>query len=313
MKFLLIILLFISLHAKAFADSRSFHVSDEELNEFISFGETSLHSAYLKVYGTNDITDYFIVNNLNGKNYFVPDGYFIKCMEGDKHFTLMNISHPAINFGNRLYPFLHPHFFIKFIYLLEKLKFAPKVSDLMRTYDEQMLYLKRQWSNVESSPHMTGMAGDMVYCSSGDKTYLQSVNNMLRVRYLEHGKGGNRHVHIQDNELWKTLDTNNVKFTCEKLSSELNRDKFVRNSPFKEYAAKNPAGTPFKFYTESLDVIRVIIEDNLGNLKAEISCGVFEPGSHEIHINPLFLTPGIYQFKYYINGAYSSQKVVGVK
>jgi hypothetical protein len=308
----LFILLFF--YTAGFAASRGFAVTDEELNEFISFSDTTLHSAYLKIYGSNDIKDYFILNNISGKNYFVPDGYFIKCVEGDKHFTLMNVSHPAITFGDRLYPFLHPHFFIKFIYLLDKLKFSPRVSDMMRTYDEQMLYLKRQWSNVESSPHMTGMAGDMVYCSSGDKEYLQSVNDMLRVRYLEHGKGGNRHVHIQDNELWKTLDTSSVRFTCEKLSSELNRDKFVRDNPFKEYSRKGSGhGTPFAFYTDKLDVVKIVIEDNLGAVKAEISCGVFEPGLNEIAVNPLFLNPGVYQFKYYINGAYSSQKVVAVK
>ena len=270
--------------------------------EFFRAEDSLFYSAHLLYYSDGSVTNYFLVKNDTGEIYCSASDDFIMHGRMGYCFPLVNIDYPFLIFKDNVSRFVHPNFAIKFLYLMNEVGRTQTISDAMRKADEQIKYLKRGWTDVESSPHMYGLAADMVYYSSSDRAAIMSKVSQLDIRFLEHGRG-NLHIHLQDNEIWKHVKPKFDTTDCRILNDSL-YNKVIpaeRHSPvtrsllpkreFKKYS--------FKSYTEG--ILKLVFLDKFGNTAAELKAGVFEPGSHEVFYNTDFLKPGAYTLRVYFN------------
>jgi hypothetical protein len=218
------------------------------------------------------------------------------------HFAFLTLKYNVI-------PYLHPDYAIKFLFILNKIKNYPRVSDAMRTVENQLRYKRRGWSNVEDSPHLMGLAADLSYFTRFDREIIQRYNRGLGIRFLEHGGRGNHHIHLQDDIMWLLHKNDNIS----NLSDSLNR-KVAPNynilKPYAEnlYAEKFSDGIEINFNTDNLDLIKIEFITPFGKKVAEITAGIFEKGSHTIYIRTDFLPNGIYCARVFKNGMYLYQR-----
>jgi len=180
----------------------------------------------------------------------------------------------------------------------------------MRTNEDQIKYKRRGWSNVESSPHMAGIAADLSYFTRVDREMILKYNQKIGVHFLEHGRRGNHHIHLQDEELWQSIKDKSVLSLSDTLNKKISNTNNILKPYALEYISKGNKDIFFKFYTSELDIIRIEIEDIYGRKKAEITSGVYEPGSHEVSFNINSLPAGIYSAKLFRNNIYVSQKII---
>lgn len=207
-------------------------------------------------------------------------------------------------------PFLHPQTLIKVLYLMNKVNFRPRVSDAMRTNENQLLYKRRGWSRIESSPHLIGLAMDLAYTAPDDKKKILSLKDDAGIYYLEHGGRGNRHVHLQDNVLWN-IETSHI---ANALSDELlmkanDNNSIMRSSAIETRNSSHGDLIAFHFNNEKPGLIKIYIEDIFGRQKAFIETGIFEPGSHRIFIDDVILQKGNYKIKYFVNDVMTKEQI----
>jgi hypothetical protein len=274
---------------------------------FISFPDTNFHCAYLKIFNEESNDFYFFISaekqkclSVSGENFIdVPlQNYFLV----NFHFAFLTLKYNVI-------PYIHPDFAIKLLYVLNKIKYYPRISDAMRTVENQMKYKKRGWSNVEDSPHMLGLAADLSYFTRSDRDIIQRYNKGLGIRFLEHGGRGNHHIHLQDDILWLLHKDDNIS----SLSDSLNRKIYPNYNILKPYteilfSEKFINGIEINFNTDNLDLIKIEFSTPFGKNVAEITAGVFEKGEHTFYVRPDFLKKGIYCIRVFKNGMYLYQK-----
>ncbi len=274
---------------------------------FISFSDTNLYCTYLN-FNEEESSDFiFIISKEKNKVISLSGDDFITCKQNN--FTLLNFRLPFLVFKSNVITYIHPVFAIKFLYLLNKVKFLPRISDAMRTTEEQHKYKKRGWSNVEDSPHLLGVAADLSYYTKYDRNIIQNSIQGLGIRYLEHGGKGNKHIHLQDETLWQMNKYSNIQ----SLSDTLNKMILQNNNilrPYCEnlYTEKFSNGIEINFISDDLSLIKVEFITPLGIKNAEITTGVFENGEHKFYIRPDFLKNGVYCIRIYKNGIYMEQK-----
>ena len=270
--------------------------------EFFRADDSLFYSAHLLYYSDGQTNNYFLVKTDSGDIYCSAPDDFIMLGKKGYCFPLVNIDYPFLIFKDNVSRFVHPNFAIKFLYLMNTIGRTQTVSDAMRKADDQLKYLKRGWTDVESSPHMYGLAADMVYYSSGDRSVILSKVGPLDIRFLEHGRG-NLHIHLQDNEIWKHVKPEFDSAECRLLNDSLSNKvipseihtpltkAFLPPRVFKKYSFNN--------YTDG--ILKLVFLDKFGNTVGELKAGVFEPGSHEVFYNTDFLKPGAYTLRVYFN------------
>jgi len=274
---------------------------------FISFTDTNFHCAYLKINEKESSDFYFFISGEKNKGITLSGENFVNVPSSD--YFLLNFHFIFLTIKYNVIPYLHPDFVIKFLYILNKIKYYPRVSDAMRTVESQLKYKKRGWSTVEDSPHMLGLAADLSYFTRNDRNVIQKYNQPLGIRFLEHGGRGNNHIHLQDDILWSLNKEPNIS----NISDSLNKKISVNYNILKPYAEnlfaeKFKDGIEINFKTDNLDLIKVEFITPFGFKQAEVTAGVFENGSHTFYIRTDFLKNGIYCVRVFKNGMYLYQK-----
>lgn len=273
---------------------------------FISFPDTNFHCAYLEI---ND-------KESSGFSFFISDKYKGIALSNENFVNVHSLNYFLLNFRfafltmkYNVIPYLHPDFVIKFLFLLNKVKYLPRVSDAMRTTEEQLKYKKRGWSNVEDSPHLLGLAADLSYYTRNDGNIIQKYCQPLFIRYLEHGGRGNHHIHLQDETLWMLNKNSGIQTISDSLNKKLSVN-FDIMKPYAEnlFAEKFTDGIEINFNTDNLDLIKVEFITPLGFKQAELTAGIFEKGEHKFYIRTDFLKKGIYCIRIFKNGMYLNQK-----
>lgn len=299
--FLFTFLLFSNLHAQKIL----FPYPVAEKN-FISFNDTNYHCAYLKV-NENESSDFYFFISGENKGITLSGENFV-CVKSSDYF-LLNFHFAFLTIKYNVIPYLHPDFVIKFLYVLNKIKYYPRVSDAMRTAEIQIKYKKRGWSTVEDSPHMLGLATDLSYYTRSDRDIIQKYNQSLGIRFLEHGGRGNNHIHLQDDILWLLNKNINIPNISDSLNKKITTNYNILK-PYTEnlFAEKFKDGIEINFKTDNLDLIKVEFITSYGFKQAEITAGIFENGSHTFYIRTDFLKKGIYCVRVLKNGMYLEQK-----
>lgn len=270
--------------------------------EFFKTNDTTFYSAHLLYYENKRPINYFLVNLSTGDKFFSEPDDFIMLSKMGTCYPLMNFNFPFLTFKYNVSRFIHPNFAIKFLYLVHSLNGEQIISDAMRKSEEQLLYLRRGWTDVESSPHMYGLAGDMVRYSVADTKYLLSKVGHLDVRYLEHGSRGNRHIHLQDNEIWKHVKSEFSNLECKVLNDSLsNRSIPVEIKKPLNGDVNHKDFSSYSFDNSTEGTLRLVFTDYLGRPAGEIRAGVFSPGHHEILYKTDFLKEGAYTLRIYFN------------
>ena len=298
----------------SFPGAEASEIIDNSYN-FISFNDNNFYSSYLINYSAGTPDNYFLLAD-SGKYLFVLSGNdFAVCSREGECYPLVNINLPFLTLKDNVIKFIHPGFAIKFLYVLHTLGNKPMVSDAMRTSEAQLLYKRRNWSDVESSPHMYGLAADMVYYSAADREKVTGISKILDIRFLEHGRGANRHIHLQDNEIWKFVkDDFNPRF-CDNLNSAIVRDGMAVNRDVRSAGVRgaSPEYKNFNFSNYEIGVLKIVFEDKFGRKAAEIRAGVFEPGFHSVDFAYDFLKTGVYSIRYYTNYDFLKSETIVVK
>lgn len=271
--------------------------------EFVRSTDSLFYSSHLLYYYNNKPVNYFLINLPSGEKYFSSPDDFILSGRMGICYPLMNFDYSFLTFKDNVSRFIHPNFAIKFLYLLNEIGGTQTISDAMRKSDEQLLYKRRGWTDVESSPHMYGLAADLVYYSGSDRSLLQSKVGVLDVRFLEHGRKGNLHIHLQDNEIWKDVKPVFDTTDCKALNDSL-CNKVIPTEKMNSVSGASLSYNNYKKYsfTAPTDgVLKMVFLDKFGNTAAEIRTGVFEAGTHEVFYNYDFLPEGAYTMRVYYN------------
>jgi hypothetical protein len=272
--------------------------------EFIRTDDSLFYSSHLLYYGENGKpANYFLVNLPSGEKYYSTPGDFILSGRMGMCYPLMNFDYSFLTFKDNVSRFLHPNFAIKFLYLIDKVGATQTISDAMRKSDEQLLYKRRGWTDVESSPHMYGLAADLVYYSGSDRSLIQSKTGALDVRFLEHGSRGNLHIHLQDNEIWKHVKPVFDTMDCKVLNDSLS-NKSIPTEKRLPVTARNRMYDGYKKYSftaPETGILKMVFLDKFGNTAGEIRIGVFEPGKHDVFYNNDFLKEGAYSMRVFYN------------
>lgn len=305
-KILVILFTILILSLNSFAQKNYFPYPETE-DSFITFIDTCFLSAYLKINDKKSSDFVFYISGEKKKCFTLRDENFINVQS--KNFFLLNFRLAFLTLKYNVIPYLHPDFVIKFLFLLNKVKYLPRVSDAMRTTEEQLRYKKRGWSNVEDSPHLLGFAADLSYYSRYDRGIIQKYCFPLGIRYIEHGGRGNNHIHLQDETLWLMKRNYSISEISDSLNKKLTESQNILK-PYAEnlYPKKYKEGIEIKFNTEYLDIIKIEFITPTGFCQAEITTGVFESGNHTLYLNTDFLRVGIYCVRVFKNGMYLYQK-----
>jgi len=219
-----------------------------------------------------------------------------------------------LEFKENVIPYLHPNFVIKFLFILNKMNYSTRISDAMRSPKEQLTYKKWGWTDVLVSPHIIGLAVDLSYYSGSGRGIILKYYQPLGIRYLEHGGKYNKHIHLQDNEIWKPIKRANEEVLLS-ASDELSEKIFYNNHIVKTSSVefiqdKQCFGFVYDFYSDGLSLLKMKIENNIGEERAMIIAGVFETGNHNVSVSYDFLKRGVYKVKFYLNNYFVEEKCV---
>jgi len=173
----------------------------------VNLPDSSLLSVYIAIYTDDDVNNFFILHNNKNENCFLTNENFIYAKIKTGEYPLLNFHFPFLSIKYNVIPYLYPGFIIKMFYILNKIKFSPRISDAMRNNEEQLKYKRRGWSNVESSPHLLGIAMDLSYFTRWERDEVKKLSASLGIHFLEHGGRGNHHIHLQDEEVWSDIKT----------------------------------------------------------------------------------------------------------
>lgn len=289
--------------------------SCESDNPFFYTKENHLISGYLKIINDDgSITNQFEIITKTDSVLYIPDFNFISFTNEKGYFPMVKFSFPFLELKYNVIPYMQAAALIKFLYLLDKVKFRPRISDGMRTNESQLLYKRRGWSNIEASPHIIGAAMDLSYIPPEDKAKILTLIDAINVHYLEHGHRGNRHVHIQDNSIWNMDVSTYANDLSANLNSEISK-KICMIASACNYANKKSDKVNsfvYNFHTNNSGTLKIKFYDMYGKAKAVLTSGIYEPGKHSINIFTDFLKTGIYKLIITNNEGLLEEKIIGV-
>jgi len=283
--------------------------------DFISFPDSNFYCAYLMLNNKEGkVVNFFVIHTDSDKNYLISPENFISASRYNVYYPLMKMDFSFLEFKENVKPYLHPNFVIKFLFLLNKLNHNIRISDAMRSPKEQMTYKRRGWTDVLVSPHMIGLAADLSYYTGSDREILLKCYQPLNIRSFEHGGKYTRHIHLQDNEVWKPIKKANEEILLS-ASDELNEEIFNNSNILKlsaiEFArVKHCFGFDYEFFSDGLNLLKMKIENNIGEEQAMIITGVFETGNHNVSVKYDFLRKGVYKVKFFLNNFFVEEKCI---
>ena len=308
-------LLFLFLHTSLFFVNVYSYISlDYSQRDFISFQDSGFYCSYLYVKKDfGEVENSFVIHT-SSTNYFVPQDNFVFIKRGNVYYPLLRMNFPFLEMKENVLPYLHPNFAIKLLFIFNKINNNIRISDAMRTTEEQVLYKKRGWTDVLASPHIIGLAIDLSYYSGTVRNVILKYHKSLGIRYLEHGNKYNMHIHLQDNEIWTPIKVAGEEIITES-SDDLNKEISLNNHSIKsnsiEYLKNESTGSLyFEFYSEGQAMVKILFENNLGEKQAEIISGIFEQGENNLFVNYDFLKKGVYKVKFYVNNFFMEERVV---
>ena len=295
----ILLLLFLLFFRTQFVLPNSFPVLNPAYCDIISYGDNNFYSCYIRDY---DNISYFIITKKDGTRLIVPDDNIIHSEMNGFDYPAVKILFPFWETKFNVVPFLHEQACIKVLYLLNKVNFRPRVSDAMRTNENQLLYKRRGWSRIESSPHLIGLAMDLAYTPPEDKAKILSLKDDVGIYYLEHGGRGNRHVHLQDNDIWN-VETSHIAnaLSDDLLKKAMDDNSVMRSVPIVEKGESCRKDISFSFKNDKPGMLKIYIKDIFGREKGFIETGIFEPGAHTIFIDDCILRKGNYRISYFLN------------
>jgi hypothetical protein len=277
--------------------------------------ENHLISGYLKIINDDgSIYNQFEIITRTDSVLYIPDFNFIGYKNDKGYFPMVKFSFPFLQLKYNVIPYLQAPSLIKFLYLLDKVKFRPRVSDGMRTNEAQLLYKRRGWSNIEASPHIIGAAMDLSYTPPEDKTKILSLNDAINIHYLEHGRRGNRHVHLQDNSIWNMDVSTYANNLSEKLN-EIIAERIRLTASAYTYANKKSDKMNsylYTFHNNNPVTLKIKFYDVYGIKKAEFTSGIYEKGNHSLNIFTDFLKRGVYKLIISNQDGLLQEKIIGV-
>jgi hypothetical protein len=281
----------------------------------VSFNDSSFYCSHIFLKNDyNKIKNLFIVHTGSNNNYFVPEDNFILIKRYNIYYPLMKMSFRFLDIKDNVLPYLHPSFVIKLLFILNKLNNAVRITDAMRSSKEQIVYKKRGWTDVIASPHIIGLAIDLGYYSGTGKNIILKYYKPLEILYLEHGGKHNTHIHLQDNEIWTLIKKAKEPFileaSCELITRISDNNYAFKNNSIEYKRGEINKSLNFKFYSENLSVVKILFENNFGEMQALITSGVFEPGNNNIFINHNFLKKGVYRVKIFLNNFFMEERCV---
>lgn len=295
----------------------SSHTHSEIINRkaevLTQVSNTGFTSSCLVVYRDGQFENgYFQINHPENGLYFVDNQNFVAGNFG-RSYPLVNFNLSFLQIKENAIPFVHPFFLIKFLHIVSEHNFNQRITDALRTPENQLRYKKRGWTGTENSPHMIGLAADLGSYGVSDRNSIKELSEMLNLRFLEHGRGANRHIHIQDNSVWRGIDTSEVKILSDAFNTDADVDKFCRAA---SYTKLNDDGIRFsqKFYVtgEGLKTLRVEFSDAIGVVSATYYAGVFKSEFNEVFVNSSFFPPGVYKADIFINDIKTGQRVFAI-
>jgi len=281
--------------------------------KFIWTDNKKFLSAFLVIY-EQEPDFHFVVFNYKNNNYYIGKSNFIYVKKNSDVYPLVNFYFSFLSFNNKTVPYIHPVFLIKYLFILKDVNKDAKITDAFRTYDEQQLYLRRKWTDVDISPHLIGLAADLVFYTKNDIENIERISRELFLKNLVHGSKGNRHQHLQDNRLWLGIQKDEIPLISDKLSKSADSYNLHIIKPDYAFEAEYfPATSKFNFYFDKSSVLKIIFENLYGVKKAEINAGVFEEGNSTVFLNTNFLKEGFYKMKIYINDYFFREIFFAVK
>ena len=282
--------------------------------DFISFQDSGFYCSYLYAkIDFGEVENSFVIHTSN-TNYFVPHDNFVFIKRCNVYYPLMKTNFPFLEMKENVLPYLHPNFLIKLLFVLNKIGNNIRISDAMRTTEDQIIYKKRGWTDVLASPHIIGLAIDLSYYSGTVRNVILKYHKQLGIRYLEHGNKYNLHIHLQDNEIWtpiKEAGEEIITGSSDDLNKEISFNNHSIRSTSIEYSENASTGSlAFEFFSEGQAMIKILFESNLGEKRAEIISGIFEQGANSLFVNYDFLKKGVYRVKFYVNNFFVEERVV---
>lgn len=306
---------FLALNSAISSEKNFIDYSTDSYVPFFYTNENHLVSAHLKIIDEDkNVFNQFQIITKTDSVLYIPDFNFIS-FTGEKGFvTMVRFAFPFLELKYNVIPYLQTPALIKFLYLLDKVKFRPRISDAMRTNESQLIYKRRGWSNVEASPHIIGAAMDLAYTPPEDKKKILSLNDAINVHYLEHGRRGNRHVHIQDNSIWNMDLSTYANELSEKLNGKIKENNCLLTNPCILAEKKSDKVNSFEhsFNLKNPGTIKIKFYDVYGGEKATFLSGIYEPGHHSILILTDFLKRGIYKLIISNTDGVIEEKIIGV-
>ncbi|MCX7833606.1 MAG: hypothetical protein N2490_05290 [Ignavibacteria bacterium] len=291
------------------------------INKINSFKATttnsSLTSVYVRIYEQdNSSRDFFYVRNLE-KTYISDVKKFLFSKDSIYYFPLVNVKFPFLNIKDNAYSYLHPILAIKMLYIFDRVKFKPRLSDALRESHHQIKYKKRGWTDVEKSPHLIGLAFDISKYTWEEKKSIEKLTNDLSLSFLQHGGRRNMHIHIQDDKIWTNK---HISKNVLNISEQFIEEYHIKESLFNKYKEQevfnlcnysdsssiffsNPALNKylysFKKQMKSYDIVKLEIFNILGDKIIEIYTLMGDKTNNELIIDFSFLGSGIYKLKVY--------------
>lgn len=274
---------------------------------FIIFPDTSFYSAYLHINNEAEPENCFVMQK-NSKLFMVCEDDFLNFKNGKFNYSLMNFQFDFMTIKDNVIKYIDPELFVKVLYVMNNNNFVYRISDAMRSPVLQKRYMRRGWSDRDSSPHMFGLAFDVTnYWSVENRNKVREDAVMLGLKFLEHGR--NRHIHLEDSTKW----LNNPHFFTEERSmefvSQIEMNDYVMNIP--REVSKDPFYNNFMridFQNSKISDIKIIAESIYGVRHFEVTCGVFKPGN-----NFIFLNKELFNFSPFVLKIYEGSKLVKEK
>jgi len=160
---------------------------------------------------------------------------------------------------------------------------------------------------MEISPHLVGLAVDMVVYSASDREIIKNLSEKLGLKFLYHGGRGNRHIHLQDEKHWTEIQKSDIRTVSDSLNIFLKLS--LRGEEIREIDSfESKQNFTYNFITEKYGGIIFILENNYGEKAAEINTGIFEPGNYNLKINLDYLEKGFYKVNIFERGRFTVQK-----
>ena len=275
---------------------------------FLEISSKGTFLSYIEICsGGKSSEKYIEINSDKVKCYLISNPSTSCSILSGYKFELTNFQFGLFDIKENVLAYLDINFLQKLIYLFHKTGFRARITDAMRSPEKQIKYKRRGWSNVDASPHILGLAVDLVIYSGADREQIKKLSEILGLKFLYHGRGANRHVHVQDERQWQEMH----RFDIVNISDSLNcfLKKFAdKKDVYRVDSLSKGLDFACDFPVENFSSITFKVEDIYGEKTAEISSGIFEPGYYSVKLNFDYIKKGFYNINIYEGGKFITRK-----